>query len=83
MKTTRHTVKIRRELAEVDPKAEQVDGKTYEFREGWKIQEDESSLYVGEMAMIPHDDSYPLEAPIWIASGDLCPDISLSAGAGI
>ena len=72
MKTRLMTVKIRRtENLKVKPEAEAIDQKTYKFMEGWKITEDDSSIYVGEVAMIPHDDSYPVEAPAWISSGDL------------
>ena len=67
----RFTVKIRKELATVKPESELVDGKSFEFVEGWIMDEDDTSIYVGEAAMIPHDAEYPIEAPIWIASGDL------------
>jgi len=61
-------VKIRRDLAEVRPEAEIIDGKVYNFSEGWII---DSSLYDGEIAMIPRDLNYPDDAPAWIAAGDL------------
>ena len=66
-----YRVEIRRDLAEVKPEAECVDGKVYDFSEGWVIEESDFSIYVGEMAMISRDSNYPKSAPIWIASGDL------------
>lgn len=64
------TVKIRRSNGlEVKPEAEQLDGKTYNFTEGWVMNDDDP--YPTELAMIPRDKNYPDEAPIWIASGDL------------
>lgn len=48
-------VKIRHELAEVKVEALQLDGNVYIFREGWVIGEEDSSIYVGEVAMIPQD----------------------------
>ena len=71
MKTKRYLVSIRRNLAEVKPEAEQVDGKVYSFREGWPIGDEETSIYQGEWAMIAWDKDYPDTAPTWIASGDL------------
>ncbi len=67
----RYKVKIRKDLSEVRYNAEQLDGHEFEFREGWVIEKEDSSIYVGEMAMIPRDDTYPISAPLWIASGDL------------
>lgn len=65
----RFTVKIRRDLpAPVRPEAEAVDGKTYTFSCGWKIQD---GIYQNETAWLPRDKSYPHFGPIWIASGDL------------
>jgi hypothetical protein len=52
------------------PESEQIDGNVYEFRKGWLI-EDDDSRYPGETAYIAHDPSYPDDAPVWIASGDL------------
>ena len=64
------TVRIRRDFGrEVKPEAEQTDGKTYAFRRGWLM--DKSDPYPGEEAWLPHDPAYPVEAPAWIASGDL------------
>ena len=72
MKTQLMTVKIRRtENLVVKPEAEAIDQKTYKFIEGWKISKEDSSIYVGEVAMIPHDENYPIEGPVWISSGDL------------
>ena len=67
----KYLVNIRRGMAKVRPEAEAIDGKAYNFEEGWIITESDSSLYVGETAMIPRDEDYPEEAPHWIASGDL------------
>jgi len=64
-------VEIRRELAEIRPEAEQIAGNVYNFDFGWAIEKSDSSLYVGESAMIPRDVTYPDNAPTWIASGDL------------
>lgn len=66
-----YRVKIRRTLAQVKPEAEQLDGKMFIFRDGWKIDEGDSSLYVGEVALVPNDFEWPEDAPTWIASGDL------------
>ena len=70
---TRFTVKIRRDGIEVPrpvrPEAEQIDGQTFYFSYGWKMEADES--YPGEIAWIARDTAYPIEAPTWIASGDL------------
>ncbi len=54
-------------------RTEAIDGKVYNFDLGWVIEESDSSLYVGESAMLPRDFDYPDEAPPWIASGDLIP----------
>lgn len=67
----KYRVRIRRELATVRLNAEQIDGKVYCFSHGWHITQEDSTLYVGEEAMLPRDTSYPLTAPTWIASGDL------------
>lgn len=67
----KYKIKIRRDLAEVRASAEIVDGKIFYFEYGWLLTEKETSIYVGENAMLPRDDTYPLEAPHWIASGDL------------
>ena len=61
-------IQIRRDRP-VKPEAEQVDGKVYRFREGWIENEDES--YPGEFTWIVDDPTYPKDAPIWIAEGDL------------
>lgn len=63
----------------VKPEAEQLDGKEFIFRHGWIITEEDSSLYVGEVAWCPNDFDWPADAPMWIASGDLEP--SSAAGA--
>ena len=64
-------VKVRRDLAGIRPEAKTINGKVYCFDFGWVIEESDSSLYVGEFAMIPRDFEYPKTAPHWIASGDL------------
>lgn len=70
---TEYRIKLRRDIAKVKPEAEPVDGKVFRFLEGWVMDETDTSIYVGEMAMIPFDKSYPVSAPAWIASGDLQP----------
>jgi len=55
----------------VKTEALQLDGNVYIFREGWVMCKEDTSIYVGEVAMIPQDSSYPLNAPYWISSGDL------------
>lgn len=70
MTTQRFTVRIRRDIDRgVRPEAEQIDGKTYAFRLGWTMGEDDP--YPGEKAWIPADPAYPINAPHWLASGDL------------
>jgi hypothetical protein len=70
MRTQNFTIRIRRDIGrEIKPEAEQIDGKTYAFRQGWVM--DENDPYPGEEAWIPHDPAYPVEAPCWIARGDL------------
>jgi len=68
---------IRRELAEVRPEAEQLDGNIYWFSHGWVIEPNECELYEGENAMLPRDENYPSDAPTWLASGDLVPFLGL------
>jgi len=68
----KYRVEIRRsDKYRVKPEAEQIDGRVFEFVEGWKMDESDTSIYIGEMAMLPLDDDYPIEAPIWVARGDL------------
>lgn len=63
-------VRNRSELGEIKPEAQALEGRAFVFEAGWII--DEGNLYLGEWAMLPRDDSYPLNtAPAWIASGDL------------
>jgi len=64
-----YKVNIRTKLAEIRPESLQLNGKEYFFVRGWDI--DDSDIYKGEVAMIPKDDTYPNDAPIWVASGDL------------
>ncbi len=63
-------VKIRRDFngLAIKPECEQLDGKIYNFYEGWQI---DSGCYKGEYAMVASDDTYPRGSPLWIASGDL------------
>lgn len=69
------TVRIRRNIGRtVRPEAEVLDGKTFRFRIGWVMGGDDP--YPGEYAMIPEDSRYPVTAPPWIASGDLCKEPS-------
>ena len=53
------------------PEALQLEGKVFAFKEMYELTEDDTSLYVGETAMMPVDPAYPADAPTWIASGDL------------
>jgi hypothetical protein len=69
----RFTVRIRRELGEVRPEAEQLEGRVFVFRRGWTIDAEDREEYAGEAAMIAYDPTYPKDAPGWIASGDLEP----------
>lgn len=72
-----YTVKIRRGedwKVRSDLNIDAVDGKQFLFRPGWDITREDSSIYVGEVAMIPYPDNYPHDAPGWIASGDLSHD---------
>ncbi len=73
IKQYQYLVKLRRNLGlKIRPEAEQLDGNVYSFQRGWLIDEGHGK-YEGETAMIPiriHD-SYPDDAPTWIASGDL------------
>jgi len=63
-------VRIRRNIGRgVKPEAEQLDGRIFNFRFGWEMNDDDS--YPGEAAFIPDDSRYPTNAPIWLASGDL------------
>ena len=64
------TVRIRRGGDwHVRPNAEQIDGRTYRFRYGWVMDEDDP--YPGEVAFLPDDPAYPDDGPTWVASGDL------------
>jgi len=58
----------------VKPECEELDGKHFLFREGWIMDEVDTDIYIGEMAMIPdfEQDGWSAEKyPTWIASGDL------------
>ncbi len=66
----RFKVQIRRNLGLiVKPEAEKTDGNIYTFRKGWVMDEDDP--LPGETAWIVYDNTYPEDAPIWLASGDL------------
>lgn len=66
----RMTVRIRRFIDKiVRPEAEQIDGKTYWFKYGWEMDQDDP--YPGETVLMPDDPAWPIDAPSWIASGDL------------
>jgi hypothetical protein len=58
----------------IKPEAAKIDGMVFNFMKAFDITEDDSKpFYVGEQAMMAVDPSYPLDAPTWIASGDLTP----------
>lgn len=66
----RFTVRIRRDWRRpVRPESEAIDTRTYTFRYGWLMDDDDS--YPGEVAWIASDPAYPRDAPVWVASGDL------------
>jgi len=66
-----YKVSIRRNLAEVKPEAAEINGNIYKFTEGWVMDKEDTSLYVGETAMLPDDEAYPYDKLGWIARGDL------------
>ena len=66
-----YLVKIRRNICSVKPEAEQIDGLVFVFRPGWVMDEEDTSIYIGETAMVPNDLDWPADAPAWVASGDL------------
>jgi hypothetical protein len=73
---TLYRVAIRRDLAAVKPAAAVLDGHTFRFTPGWVMSEEDTSIYVGETAMLFADwtavaNEYGDETPAWIASGDL------------
>lgn len=70
------TVKLRRgEDWKVKSECERVDGVESGFTAGWRMTKEDTSIYVGEWAMIPRNwwpwQNWPKEGPGWIASGDL------------
>lgn len=68
----RYKVRIRKlEGVSVRPEAKKLDGLIFMFTRGWSIEDEDSSIYVGDIAMIPADSSYPLDAPTWISLNDL------------
>jgi len=72
MQTQKMKVQMRKDW-KIRPEAMQLEGKVFSFVQMWDITEDDSTIYVGEKAMMPVDPAYPIEAPAWIASGDLVP----------
>lgn len=58
----------------IKPEAAAIDGMVFSFMKGFDITKDDAKpFYVGEQAMMAIDPTYPLDAPTWIASGDLTP----------
>lgn len=73
------TVNLRRgDGWDVRPESEQIDGKLAVFRPGWLMTEEDTSIYVGEWAMIPRVDGWPRDGPGWVASGDLAGLVAMS-----
>ncbi len=66
-----YKVKIRASIKDIRSEAMQLDGKVFNFIDGWVMTEEDTSIYIGETAMIARDENYPVDAPAWIASGDL------------
>jgi len=61
---------IRRNIGlKVRPEAENIDGKIYTFVVAW--MQGDSDKYPNEYALMPHDKTYPKDAPKWISEGDL------------
>ncbi len=72
LKLYQATVNLRRgDGFDVRPESEQIDGMSAVFRPGWLMDDEDTSIYVGEWAMIPRVDGWPEDAPGWVASGDL------------
>ncbi len=69
----RATVKLRRgEGWDVRPGSEPIDGMEAGFTAGWLMTDEDTSIYVGEWAMIPDRvDWWPEDGPGWVATGDL------------
>lgn len=71
-----YRVKIREDLGfDVRDEAKQLNGHIFWFYDGWLIDADGPEHYYLETAMIPclKDGTYPIDAPTWIADGDLVP----------
>ena len=62
----------------IKPEAKQLDGGVYIFSFGWLIDEEDNSLYVGEVAWLPDRKRWPADAPVWVAEGDLLDIAKLS-----
>lgn len=60
-----------RNIDKIKPEGVQLDGKVFAFKAMYELTQDDTSIYVGETAMMPVDSNYPEDAPTWIASGDL------------
>ena len=66
------TVHLRRgDGWDVRPECEQTDGVEAIFRPGWLMTKEDTSIYVGEWAMIPRVEDWPVDSSGWVASGDL------------
>jgi hypothetical protein len=70
MNTQQMKVQLRNDW-KIKPEALQINGKVFKFIPMHELTEDDTSIYVGETAMMAVDPSYPDDAPSWIASGDL------------
>ena len=63
------TLRFRRgEGWNVKPELEAWDGKEITVRYGFKLDKEDTSLYVGEIAYVVMDEDWPSG---WVASGDL------------
>jgi hypothetical protein len=68
-----YLIKLRRDIAEVKPRAEKLDGMVAKFYPAWGIDD---GVYNGEWAMRwadlnQEDWALKNDAPLWVASGDL------------
>jgi len=70
--TRKFVVCIRKNFkdSQIRPEALHLEGKIFEFSFGWIA---DSGIYKGEAVWYPCDPSYPIDAPVWIAEGDLLP----------
>lgn len=67
------TIKMRRGQGwEIKPEAGGLDGLRVRLMASWRMTKADTSIYVGEFAMTPHDDRSARLLPFtWIASGDI------------